>query len=302
MPSAKRPQTVLYEPEMRVTRYDSARAGLLALLLGFALSAAAVSVLFVILRPKPPANYVPIELPDADGGFEDGRDQDTPDVNTDAAPRPDASPEEVETEILELEQSLDALADISTEAAPMLPTQPGSEFDNAGVLGNSDGDGGRPLGVGGGSGGVPREKRWLVRFGNDASVDEYAKQLDYFSIELGIITADGKLIFASKLSDPVPTTREVTSGDGEDRLFFQWEGGPRRIADRQLFAKAGVNPGRSPILHFYSKQTENQLAQLEYKASDGVDVKKIRRTFFDVVRQDGAYAFEVDRVVLFTGP
>lgn len=298
MPVAK-PEPSIYEPEMRVTGYDSTRAMLLALLLGFAMSSAVASTLYVMLRPRPPVAYVPIELPDADGGFEDGSDDDTPDVQNDAAPRPDAAPDDVETEILELQESLDALADLSTEAVQMLPEQSGSDADNVGVLGSSDGDGGRPLGVGGGSGGVPREKRWLVRFASDASVDEYARQLDFFKIELGVITPDGKLIFANKLSEPIPTTREIRSGDGEDRLYFQWEGGPRRIADRQLFARAGVNPGRSPILHFYSKNTENLLAQLEYKASNAIDVKKIRRTFFDVVATNDGYAFEVDNVVAF---
>ena len=291
--------TAVYDPEMRITGYDSTRAWLVAMLLLFAISSTVATMLYFVMRPRPPVSYVPLEIADADGGFEDGSDDDTPDVDAEAAPRPDASPEEIEAEVLELEESLDALADISTEAAQMLPQQPGSEVENAGVLGSSEGEGGRPLGVGGGSGGVPRAKRWLIRFANEASVDEYAKQLDYFRIELGVISPNGTMIFASDLANAVPTTREVTSGDGEDRLYFQWEGGPRRLADRQLFQKAGVNTGQSPILHFYDKNTENLLAQLEYKASEGADVKTIKRTFFDVEQTRDGYAFEVKRVVKF---
>lgn len=298
MPKTSLPEHV-YDPEMRVTGYDSARALLVALLLGFAASAGVVSALYVMLRPKPAVSYVPIELPDVDGGFEDGRDSESPDVDSAEVPRPDAAPEEVDTEILELEQSLESLADVSPEAAQMLPPVSGTEADSAGVLGSSDGDGGRPLGVGAGAGGVPREKRWLVRFSGDASVAEYARQLDFFRIELGVITPEGKLVFASDLAASSPKIREVQSGAGENRLFFQWEGGPRRIADRQLFAKAGVNPGTSPILHFYHKDTENLLAQLEFKASGGVETKAIRRTFFDVVRNGDQYEFEVARVVKF---
>lgn len=298
MPATK-PSSHLYEPEMRVTRYDSIRATLVALLLGFSISSAIGIALFAMLRPQTAPTYVPIDLADADGGFEDGRDEDTPDVQNEAPPRPDAAPVEIETETLELQETLETLTDLSTEAAQMLPEQVGETADNAGPLGSSDGGGGRPLGIGGGSGGVPREKRWLVRFGDRASVDEYARQLDYFKIELGVITGDGKLVFANKLSGSVPQTREVVSGEGEERLYFQWQGGPRRVADRTLFSKAGIDPGRSPILHFYDKGTENQLAQLEYVASNKVDVRKIRRTFFDVLPvSGGGYEFKVAQVVL----
>lgn len=285
---------------MRVTRFDSVRALLFALLIGVIVTTLTGLALYVMLKPRPEVSYVPIELPDATGGFEDGDTADTPDVQNEAPPLPDATPVEVETEILELQESLDILVDVSTEAASMLPEQIGDAPDDAGPLGSSNGEGGRPLGVGGGdTGGVPREKRWLVRFGENVPIDEYAKQLDFFRIELGVITPDGKLVFANKLAAAVPTTREVTSGDGEKRLYFQWQGGPRRVADRKLFEKAGVNPGRSPILHFYPKDVENQLAQLEYLASNKVEVTRIRRTIFDVLATRGGYKFEVAKVVLF---
>ena len=50
-------------------------------------------------------------------------------------------------------------------------------------------------------GGLPREQRWFIKFGDEESVDKYAEQLDFFGIELGALFPDrGELIYLSKMS------------------------------------------------------------------------------------------------------
>jgi hypothetical protein len=149
------------------------------------------------------------------------------------------------------------------------------------------------LGSGTGTGGYPREQRWLVRFGDLQSVDEYARQLDYFGIELGALVG-GKLNYVSKLSNAQPRLQTATSGANEKRLYMTWQGGNRKQADVQLLKKAGVEVGSGTIFHFYPKETEDRLALLELnyrnrRASD------IRRTYFAVKRGDAGYDFEVIR-------
>jgi hypothetical protein len=168
-----------------------------------------------------------------------------------------------------------------------------------GMTGTSSGTGtggGRPpLGFGPGrGGGVPRELRWFIKFANDASLDDYAKQLDYFRVELGVLFPDGRLVYVSRLSQPSPTKREVPSAKDEQRLYFTWQGGERQAADIKLLAKAGVQVGNGRILHFYVPETENRLAVVERNFANR-KAKEIRRTYFSVVKQGQGYTFEVTR-------
>ena len=286
-------------PEMRTTVWDTSRAALLAMLIGFGAATAVAAYFYIKLQPAPAFDFVPVDIEDATGGFEDGNPDEMPDVQSDAAPRPDASPVEVEADTIELEKTLEVLmTDVATEAVPMIPDQPGEAAESTGPAGSSDGNGGRPLGEGGGGdGGVPRALRWLISFPDGATLDEYGKQLDYFGIELGKIGPDGKLTFASGLGNSVPAIKTVDSGDGEERLYFQWKGGPRQAFDRQLFQRGGVGP-EGTILHFYPEKTESFLAQLEAQSAKR-PVKEIRRTFFEVRKVGNAYEFKVDRHLFF---
>ena len=285
-------------PEMRTTFWDVSRAGLLAMLLGFAASAASAWFIFATIQPAPKMELVAIEIPDATGGFEDGAPDDSADVPSDAAPRPDASPVEVEADTVELMETLDVLVDIADQALPLLPEQTGAAAESTGPAGSSEGSGSRPLGEGGGEGGVPRSQRWLISFPDGATLEEYGKQLDFFGIELGKIGGDGTLTFAADLSGAAPAVRSVETGEGEERLYFEWKGGARQAFDRQLFQKAGVSP-EGTVLHFYPQNTENRLAQLEQAASGGRDATQIRRTFFDVRKSGNGYAFEVSKQLFF---
>lgn len=285
-------------PRMKTSTYDVSRAALIALLLGLTAATAVVAAIYYMMQAPPRMQLTAIEIEDATGGFDDGQPDETPDVQSDAAPRPDASPVEVESDTVELEKTLDVLVDIATEAVPMLPEQTGEAVESTGIVGSSEGTGARPLGEGGGGeGGVPRSLRWLISFPDGATLDEYAMQLDYFGIELGKIGPDGTLTFASNLAASSPTVRTVQSGEGEERLYFSWKGGPRQVFDRQLYQKAGVSP-EGTILHFYPKNTENVLAQLEAEKAQR-DVKQIRRTFFDVRKKGREYEFQVSRQLFF---
>ena len=104
---------------------------------------------------------------------------------------------------------------------------------------------------------------WFVKFGERASLDEYAKQLDFFGIELGALLPDGRLAYMKNMLNPVPEVRYINSGSDEARLYMTWQGGERRAADTQLFAKANINVRADTVIfHFYPKETENTLARL----------------------------------------
>jgi len=173
--------------------------------------------------------------------------------------------------------------------------------NTSGVPGSADGTGGRPLGSGGpGRGGAKREQGWIVEFADKGDLDSYAAQLDFFGIELGLLQKEeARLTYLSNVSRPVPTKREVRTGDAEKRLFLKWQDGSQdRIkADMELFQRAGIDGSSGVILHFYPAATEQMLAQLEV-AYGNQQPTAIRRTYFRVRKAGSGYEFVVDRQVL----
>ncbi|MFO0919216.1 MAG: hypothetical protein U0872_13000 [Planctomycetaceae bacterium] len=166
---------------------------------------------------------------------------------------------------------------------------------STGKPGSARGTGRAGLGHGPGVSGFPREQRWFVQFGGKSSVEEYAKQLDFFRIELGSLLPDGRLAYLTKMSSAQPSVRYVQTGKDEKRLYMSWQGGERRTADVELFQKAGIKiPPESPVFHFYPPELENKLAVLEHDYR-GRPAKDIRRTYFEVVPGGGGYALRVTR-------
>lgn len=147
-----------------------------------------------------------------------------------------------------------------------------------------------PMGEGG-EDVVPRWERWQVRFAS-ADADAYAKQLDFFGIELAAMGGGKPTVdYAAKVSQPNPVRRTGAS-DQEKRLYMTWRTGELIEADKQLLAKAGVDTVNRVILQFYPPQTEAILADLEQKQAGTRNLKEIKRTVFGV-RGKGTYEFYV---------
>jgi len=147
-----------------------------------------------------------------------------------------------------------------------------------------------------------RETRWIVEFTNPGDLANYAAQLDHLGIELGgMFTAEGKLVYMHKVTAEKPTTREVFEADAgsERRLFMNWASGSegRREADVELFRKAGIDASAATILHFYSAETEAQMAKLERDFGQH-ETKEIRKTYFRVRKNATAFEFYVDKQFL----
>src|SRR5687768_9139815 len=93
----------------------------------------------------------------------------------------------------------------------------------------STGSGNAPAaGTGGGAGGIARRRRWEIHYGAGASLEEYARQLDFFKIELAAVSGDGTATYARDLSQPSATIDRSRTGP-EHRLTMVWQAGsPRR--------------------------------------------------------------------------
>ncbi len=282
-------------PVLRVTRYDTAVAAVVSIALLMAAACAGVTVVWAMTRQPPPPRAVPLEIIELSGGVADGAIDETLRVDSPDAESPDASPAEELSEELEIAEALESLTELSDVAAEPVQQQFDKGLKNTGKAGSASGTGRRALGAGGGPAGIPREQRWFVRFSNDTDLEEYARQLDHFQIELGALLTGGELVYLSQMTAKPPVVRRVQTGKDEARLYMTWQGGQRRFADIKLFANAGINvPADAPLFHFYPPPVENLLAQLELSYR-GRPVSQIKRTYFNVIPAEGGYQFEVVR-------
>lgn len=314
-------QTQPVKPVMRVTEYEKVSSGVILITLALAGLLVALIGMWLnvrIIEPEPPV--VAVDIIAREGGYEDGDIDGTgefnlnpTDPNSALAPgmaeqtsgASEALSEITEAVASEVSESLsgegssDAIQSFDTalSAPSSNKTATGEAFEiggtgSGGRGGSPTGNGRKPLGTGGGlRGGISREDRWVVRF-DEGTLDEYAKQLDYFKIELGALFPDGRLVMITNISGSKPTVRETKSGKGEQRLYFRWRGGGRQKVDNDLFKKAGINSESATILHFYDPNTENLIANVE-QAHRNRKTTEIRKTYFAVRKEGNNYRFVV---------
>jgi hypothetical protein len=162
-------------------------------------------------------------------------------------------------------------------------------------IGSGTGDGiGSGTGSGFGNGSGPAEPQREVRFEPD-NLLEYARFLDFFKIELGVLGQDNKIHYAYNLSRTVPDVREGEPA-GEQRLFMNSARGRFAPLDRQLVARARLADKGRIVLQFYPAETQAILYRLEQDRAQaaGKKVEEIRRTVFRVVRNKDQFQFQVD--------
>ena len=286
-------------PIIKMTDHDKVSSGLYAVVMLLGVGVGLLIMVWVAnllpVHKLPPAVQLLEEKP---GGTEDGSidgvpgerfalgssDLDASDAARDAEAAPTNTPDGAA-------ESLDPkeLANVpDLNSTPLFPRPP------LGGPWGEDGHTGRPpIGIGPGPGvGFPREVRWLVKFVERGTTEDYAVQLDFFGIELGALMPDGKLQLLSKLTAARPMVRTLNNGQEEMRLYFTWTGGERKRLDLQLFQKAGIKADDALIMHFYPLETENQLAIIEqdYRQKKAAE---IRKTYFAVRAAKQGYEFTV---------
>ncbi|WP_437204385.1 hypothetical protein [Planctomicrobium sp. SH664] len=293
------------QPVLKVTFFDRLSAGMIALVFGLAMAVFCVFIWWFTNRPPaPPMILAPMEMMDGRGGDPDGvageslRVESPEDYADNASPVADAIDDSLVSAISEAPAGGEPLefSEFGTKVAPQQQNF-GEVVTVGGTPGSSDGTGNRRglgNGPGPGGGGLGNEQRWFVRFADEAGLNEYANQLDFFNIELGALFRDGRMVYLSKVAQPQPVKRETRSGKDEQRLYMTWQGGSRKEADVKLFAKAGVDVTGATLFHFYPKQTEQLLLTQEY-AYAKKRTMDISRTYFSVVKQGSGYAFVVTR-------
>ncbi len=126
----------------------------------------------------------------------------------------------------------------------------------------------------------PRGGEWEIVFADEITVEEYARQMDYFKIEIAAVSKNGKIETISKVSQRKPEKR-VGHTTTDYRLHLGWKKGQLHAADRKLLAKAGIASGDKELWHFFQTETQARLAALERAYADRPP-SEITRTRFEV--------------------
>jgi hypothetical protein len=120
----------------------------------------------------------------------------------------------------------------------------------------------------------------------------YARQLDFFGIELGVLRENNTIVYASNFSKAKPDTRINTDPPSENR-YFLWRKDEFQGANRELLRRAGIDAGDQLILKFLPPTTEAQLIDLE-TGYPGADLKKkLDKTRFGVRATGKGFSFYV---------
>ena len=138
-----------------------------------------------------------------------------------------------------------------------------------------------------------RHQRWEIRFAAGTSVEAYARQLDFFKIELGVIGGQEQVTYLTNLSNPKPTSRTGNAAD-DRRLYLIWQRGAIQEVDEQIAARAGVKTGGKVIAHFLPKEVEDDMARLEETYAKQLKITKIGKTVFSITASgQDSYRFSV---------
>ena len=278
---------------LKVTPYDRLSSGMIAVVIGLMLLTAYAIIYWWEVAPEKTEFLVPMEMVESPGGFEDGAPDETLKLESPEDPDPNPTTAEEVLDPSEVTETVDQVVQFSDKATEQAQDVMAQSTEPSGNPGSADGTGRRGLGNGPGQGGIPAEQRWFIQYADRTSLDEYAKQLDYFGIEMGALLRGGELVYMTGMSGS-PNVRRATSGKGENRLYMTWQGGTRRDADEQLFERGNINAKGAVLFHFYPKKTEQMLLQLEYNYAKR-HAKEIRRTYFVVVKEGNGYTFVVTR-------
>jgi len=138
---------------------------------------------------------------------------------------------------------------------------------------------------------VPRWERWEIRY-SAATLQAYARQLDFFKIELGAAGGKADVDYASGFTKSTSTVRTGKGAD-EKRLYLTWREGRLLEWDRTLLTRSGVDVEHRIVMQFYPQQLEQTLARLEAEAARGKTVDQIVKTFFELKPHENGYKFVV---------
>jgi hypothetical protein len=290
--------------ELQVSRYDRASSLLLALLIVVGAVAVLLFVLWLtakITAPPPKAgnpHFVDLVRENGENGGNRRPAGGTTQLDTPSDDEPmfgkDNKTSGVQEELKRMDVAALSKKTHLDDPDADVPTLLGSRGNHGGRhKGNGDGDGlGNKTGRRPGDP-APPARNWEVLFSKN-TLDAYARQLDFFKIELGVLLPDNKIAYVCNLTKPKPDSRTIANPAATERRYYlTWRsGGEMQQADQELLARAGIDVGDSLIVKFLPREIEDKLAELE-RGRAGADKRPILMTRFGVQPDGAGFKFVV---------
>ena len=121
---------------------------------------------------------------------------------------------------------------------------------------------------------------WEIVFDDDITPEEYARQLDFFDIEIAAVASNGKIEYISDLTEYKPSKR-VGYVESDYRLHIGWKSGTLHAADRRLLRKAGIASTDKELTHYFSEEVQKAMEVVE-ESYAGRKHDAIRSTLFQI--------------------
>ena len=188
-----------------------------------------------------------------------------------------------------LQDTLDSVANAISQRVAIL-SDDNLDADSQPARGKGLGDERMP-GIGG-EGDILYEPQRQIRF-DPQSTQEYARWLDFFGIEIGVLGRDNQIYYAYNLSQAKPDVR-IGKPKQETRLYMNSASTPLAAIDNHLAQKAGIARHGHIVLQFYPPEAQAILFGLEQQAAGDRKLDVIRRTVFRVNRKGRTFEFSVD--------
>jgi hypothetical protein len=132
---------------------------------------------------------------------------------------------------------------------------------------------------------------WEIIFTDGITTEEYAEQIDYFKIEIGAVSKNGKIEYISQVARRKPDKR-VGNLATDYRLRIGWRQGSLHAADRRLLAKVGIASEGKELWHFLSTETQARMTALEHDYARR-EPRDIRRTRFEIRARTKGSGYEM---------
>lgn len=141
---------------------------------------------------------------------------------------------------------------------------------------------------------TPPWERWEIRF-SAMTKQAYAKQLDFFNVELGAIDRKEPTIKYAKNLAGVPKVR-VGTRQAEARLYFVHSpGGDLTKFSQALLEEARVETTDRYLAQFYPQETFVRLLEIEKKSLGKRRLSSVMKTIFGIRTTNMGYELFVDR-------
>ena len=195
-----------------------------------------------------------------------------------------------EVETPQLAAALEAVTDAVSSVRASLEKRSGE----ASQMGKGRGSGSRDGGPGGGNGGIPDYKRWNINYESE-DIDTYAKQLDFFKIDIGVVSTNTDAI--QRVTNLASSPKLVPSSRAKEAKTLRFAHIKQRMRqwDQELARRAGASLENTALVQFYPPETRQMIRQREAAAlkDAGRDIKQVLKTNFKVINKGGQFVFDV---------